>query len=174
MCAIRSGAASVVDSNIERFTATLSGSYNFSNTFLLAYGAEFQRESGASEGLLDFGGGFTMPTSFELTRKSWAPFAEARLQTAFGLSAQAGVRVDKPDGESSVTSPRVRVAYDFAGSVRLAGSWGKAFKLPSIYALGHPLVGNPDLVPERGESHELELPRQWRMASCTGAPLVRS
>jgi vitamin B12 transporter len=148
---------SLVDSNIERFTATLTGSYNFSNTFLLAYGAEFQRESGSSEGELDFGGGFVLPTSFELTRKSWAPFAEARLQTGFGLSAQAGVRIDKPDGESSVTSPRVRVAYDFAGSLRLAGSGGKAFKLPSLYALGHPLVGNPDLVPERGESHELEL-----------------
>ena len=40
---------------------------------------------------------------------------------------------------------------------RVAGAWGKAFKLPSLYALGHPLVGNPDLVPERGESHELEL-----------------
>jgi len=57
-----------------------------------------------------------------------------------------------------VTSPRVRVAYEFADSgFTLAGSWGKAFKLPSLYALGHPLVGNPDLVPERGESHELEL-----------------
>ena len=39
----------------------------------------------------------------------------------------------------------------------VAGAWGKAFKLPSLYALGHPLVGNPDLVPERGESYELEL-----------------
>ncbi len=39
----------------------------------------------------------------------------------------------------------------------MAGAWGKAFKLPSLYALGHPLVGNPDLVPERGESYELEL-----------------
>ena len=42
----------------------------------------------------------------------------------------------------------------------VAGAWGKAFKLPSLYALGHPLVGNPDLVPERGESYELELSQQ--------------
>jgi iron complex outermembrane receptor protein/vitamin B12 transporter len=81
-----------------------------------------------------------------------------RIDTRFGLSTQAGVRVDKPDGESSVTSPRLRVAYDFADSgFRVAGSWGKAFKLPSLYALGHPLVGNPELEPERGESQEIEV-----------------
>jgi vitamin B12 transporter len=52
----------------------------------------------------------------------------------------------------------VRVAYEMPDSgFTVAGSWGKAFKLPSLYALGHPLVGNPDLNPERGESYELEL-----------------
>jgi vitamin B12 transporter len=149
---------SLVDTNLKRFTATLTGTQKFSEMLSLAYGAEWQREKGTSDGSLDFGGGFLLPTSFELTRTSWAPFAEVRLDTAFGLSTQAGVRVDKPEGYSSVTSPRVRVAYEFADTgFTLAGSWGKAFKLPSLYALGHPLVGNPDLVPERGESHELEL-----------------
>ncbi len=149
---------SVVDSSIERFTATLTGTQRLSEMFSLAYGAEYQREKGSSEGELDFGGGFTLPTSFDLERDSLAPFAEARMSTPFGLSAQAGVRVDKPDGQGSVTSPRLRVSYDLGGNgLRLAGSWGKAFKLPSLYALGHPLVGNPDLVPERGQSHELEL-----------------
>ena len=47
----------------------------------------------------------------------------------------------------------------------MAGAWGKAFKLPSLYALGHPLVGNPDLVPERGESYELELSQDCSTAA---------
>jgi outer membrane cobalamin receptor len=149
---------SVVDSNLSRFTATLTGTQKFSDLVTLAYGAEWQREEGVSDGSLDFGGGFVLPTSFALTRTSWAPFAEVRLDSSFGLSTQAGVRVDKPDGYSSVTSPRVRVAYEFTDTgFTMAGAWGKAFKLPSLYALGHPLVGNPDLVPERGESYELEL-----------------
>jgi outer membrane receptor protein involved in Fe transport len=152
---------SIVDSTLTRFTATLTGTQKLSDFLSLAYGAEWQREEGVSDGSLDFGGGFVLPTSFELTRTSWAPFAEARLETRFGLSTQAGVRIDNPDGYSSVTSPRVRVAYDFTDSgFTVAGSWGKAFKLPSLYALGHPLVGNPDLVPERGESHEFELSQQ--------------
>jgi len=54
------------------------------------------------------------------------------------------------------------VAYDFADfGFRIAGSWGKAFKLPSLYALGHPLVGNPDLAPERAESQEVELSQSF-------------
>jgi iron complex outermembrane receptor protein/vitamin B12 transporter len=151
---------SVVDSSIERLTATFTGTQRLSEMFSLAYGAEFQREKGSSDGALDFGGGFTLPASFALTRNSWAPYAEARLSTPFGLSGQIGVRVDKPEDMGSVTSPRIRVAYNLGGDdtgIRLAGSWGRAFKLPSMYALGHPLVGNPDLVPERGESHEIEL-----------------
>jgi outer membrane cobalamin receptor len=153
---------SIVDSGIQRFTATVTGTNKLSDLLSLAYGAEFQREDGGSDGDLDFGGGFVLPTSFALERHSWAPFAEIRLNTAFGLSTQAGVRVDNPDGESAVTSPRIRVAYEFADTgLRVAGSWGKAFKLPSLYALGHPLVGNPDLAPERGESQELELSQSF-------------
>jgi len=149
---------SIVDSDLTRFTATFTGTQKFSENVSLAYGAEWQREEGTSDGSLDFGGGFVLPTSFALTRTSWAPFAEVRLDTSFGLSTQAGVRVDNPDGYSSVTSPRLRVAYEFADSgFSVASAWGKAFKLPSMYALGHPLVGNPDLVPERGESYEVEL-----------------
>jgi vitamin B12 transporter len=69
--------------------------------------------------------------------------------------------VDDPDDYSPVTSPRARVAYgfsnDYGNIFTVAAAWGKAFKLPSMYALGHPLVGNPDLAPERSESWELEL-----------------
>jgi vitamin B12 transporter len=149
---------SVVDTSLRRFSATFTGTQDFSEQFSLAYGVDWLREQGSSDGMLDFGGGFVLPTSFELTRTSWAPFAEARFKSRSGLSLQAGVRVDNPDGQGSVTSPRLRVAYQLADTgFTVAGAWGKAFKLPSMYALGHPLVGNPDLVPERGESQEIEL-----------------
>ncbi len=147
---------SVVVSNLERWNATLSGTQRFTNRFTLVYGVDFQEEEGVSDGALDFG--FPVPTSFALRRTMWAPFTEARIETAFGLSVQAGLRVDFADGEDSVTSPRLRLAYDIGDSgFRVAGSWGKAYKLPSLYALGHPLVGNPELNPERAEAQELEL-----------------
>ena len=90
---------SIVDTNLERFTATFTGTQKFSELVTLAYGVDWLREEGTSDGSLDFGGGFVLPTSFELTRTSWAPFAEVRLDSSFGLSTQAGVRVDKPDGD---------------------------------------------------------------------------
>jgi iron complex outermembrane receptor protein/vitamin B12 transporter len=149
---------SATESDFTRYTATLSGTQRFSQVVSLAYGIDWQREEGTSDGSLDFGGGFMMPTTFELTRTTWAPFAEVKIDSGFGLSAQAGARVDHADDQSSVTSPRVRVAYGLADTgFTIAGSWGKAFKLPSFYSLAHPLVGNPDLLPERGESHEIEL-----------------
>jgi len=147
---------SVVDTNLTRYSVTLSGTQKISDLLSVAYGIDWLREEGESDGTLDFG--FPVPTSFALTRTSWAPFTEVRFDSGTGLSAQAGIRFDKPDDMGSVTSPRVRVAYEFADSgVTLAGAWGKAFKLPSMYALGHPLVGNPDLKAERGESYEIEL-----------------
>ena len=152
---------SVVDTNLTRYSLTLSGTQKISDLLSVAYGVDWLREEGESDGTLDFGGGFVLPTTFALTRTSWAPFTEVRFDSGLGLSAQAGVRFDKPDDMGSVTSPRVRVAYEFGDSgLTVAGAWGKAFKLPSLYALGHPLVGNPDLAPERGESHEVELSQQ--------------
>ena len=154
---------SVVDTNLTRYSATFTGTQRFADYLALAYGVDWLREAGSSDGALDFGGGFVLPTSFELTRTSWAPFAEARVTTEYGLSLQAGVRVDKPQDMGSVTSPRLRVAYKIADSgFTVAGAWGKAFKLPSMYALGHPLVGNPGLVAERGESYEIELSQVLR------------
>jgi iron complex outermembrane receptor protein/vitamin B12 transporter len=149
---------SAIESDFTRYSATLSGTQRFSQAVSLAYGIDWQREEGASDGSLDFGGGFLVPTSFELTRTTWAPFAELKIDSGFGLSTQAGVRVDHADDQSSVTSPRLRVAYALSDTgFTIAGSWGKAFKLPSFYSLAHPLVGNPDLLAERGESHEIEL-----------------
>jgi outer membrane cobalamin receptor len=150
---------SVVATALTRYSVTLSGTQKLSDLLSVAYGVDWLREEGASDGTLDLG--FPLPTSFALTRTSWAPFTEVRFDSRTGLSAQAGVRFDKPDDMGSVTSPRLRVAYEFGDSgVTVAGAWGKAFKLPSLYALGHPLVGNPDLAPERGESHEIELSQQ--------------
>lgn len=159
---------SLVDADVSRFTTNLNGRFHFYGTDLvLAYGVEYQREKGSSEGELDFGGGFVLPTSFDLTRSSWAPYAEVSYGNPGDLMLLAGVRVDNPDDHSSVTSPRVRVSYGFEGTsfnrITVAGAWGKAFKLPSMYALGHPLVGNADLVPERSESWELEV--AWDISS---------
>ena len=39
-------------------------------------------------------------------------------------------------------------------------NWGKGFKLPSFYALGHPLIGNEALKSERSETRQLRFERR--------------
>jgi outer membrane receptor protein involved in Fe transport len=41
------------------------------------------------------------------------------------------------------------------GATLLRANWGTGFKLPSFFALGSPLVGNPDLKPEKSRSVDL-------------------
>jgi outer membrane receptor protein involved in Fe transport len=49
--------------------------------------------------------------------------------------------------------------HELTNWLAVSGNWGEAFKLPSFFALGHPLVGNPQLQPETAESWDLGL--QW-------------
>ena len=132
---------------------------NSPDLFSLAYGVDWLREEGSSDGMLDFGGGFVLPTSFELTRTSWAPFAEARVTSTFGLSMQAGVRVDQPDGEELGHQPAGARGIRIRGL--RASRWPAPGARPSscrrCTRWGIRWSAIPDLVPERGESYEIEL-----------------
>jgi len=69
------------------------------------------------------------------------------------LTATVGLGFDKTEGYGEVTSPRVGVVWLPKGEgTRIKSSWAKGFKLPSFYALGNPLVGDPRLRPERSRS----------------------
>ncbi len=116
-------------------------------------GGEWQREDGRSAGTIDFG--FLIPTDFQLDRDTLSIFTEFewRLQPAV---VQASLRRDDPDGIDAVTSAQLGVLFalpDDIGDLRV--SWGEGFKAPSFFALGHPLVGNPNLVSETATSIDI-------------------
>jgi outer membrane cobalamin receptor len=145
------------DARFERVTASAVAGADVSNGLTLAFGADGIREDGDSEGTLDFGG-FLAPTGFALRRDQWAVFAEADWAVAPGWSLQAGMRRDDAEGFDAAYSPRVALTHTIdATGTSLHVSWGKGFKLPSFFALGHPIVGNPGLSPERSESLEVGL-----------------
>jgi outer membrane cobalamin receptor len=121
-------------------------------------GVLHQDERGRYDGLVDFGA-FQMPTSFAMERSTDAAFAELRWR--FGAwTAQGGLRQerrrDTGGGSASATQPMLSLQRR-AGSA--GAHWGASVahssKPPSFYALGHPLVGNPGLQPERAENREL-------------------
>jgi outer membrane receptor protein involved in Fe transport len=142
----------MTDTTLQRFDVTLRHLFTVAKGIRVGVGAQRQFEEGTSTGSLD-AGGLLVPTGFALSRQIWGPFVEIQLSPFPGLLVQGGVRVDLPEGFDRAVSPRVGVSYTLAATgTTLRASWGEGFKLPSFFALSHPLVGNPALVPETSQS----------------------
>jgi len=123
-------------------------------------GGEWKNENGHSTGTIDFG--FPVPTNFDLDRDTVSAFAEARW-TLGPLVAQGGIRWDDPDGIRSVVTGRLGVLYRLPdGLTELRANWGEGFKAPSFFALAHPIVGNPALRSETGDSIDIGIRRRFR------------
>jgi vitamin B12 transporter len=118
-----------------------------------ALGLDMQADHGVDDGLLQFGPA-RLPTRFALDRTLWAGFAEARYRIAPELSLSASARYDDT-GATHHFSPQLRADYDLLDrSTQFQLLWSKAYKLPSFYALGNPIVGDPNLKPEEAENFE--------------------
>jgi outer membrane receptor protein involved in Fe transport len=94
-----------------------------------------------------------IPTHFALDRTLWAGFAEARWQVMKGVALSASGRYDTV-GSRDHFSPQARLDVTPLEGTSLQLSWGRAYKLPSFYALGNPIVGDPNLRPEKAETLE--------------------
>jgi len=116
-------------------------------------GADFRHEEGESEGYLEFFGQ-QLPTDFKLDRDTTGVFASTTATPLAALLLQGSVRYDDPEGFDAETSWQAGAKYTLADALTLAFNWGESYKLPSFFALGHALVGNPDLEPEQGDSRD--------------------
>jgi iron complex outermembrane receptor protein/vitamin B12 transporter len=130
-------------------------------------GVDVTREKGDNDSVLflpPFLGG-TVAGDYAITRT--LPGAYSELVADRGtLALELGIRLDKPEGTGAQWSPRVGVSWrPFDGRTRLHASAGRAFKLPSFFALASPraLGGNPNLKPETSYGGDLGI--DWRLAS---------
>jgi vitamin B12 transporter len=77
-----------------------------------------------------------------------------------GLTLLGSVRRDDPRTLSAQTTSRLGGVYTpDEGITSLRVNWGQGFKLPSLWALGNALVGNPALLPERSRTTEIGIAR---------------
>ena len=114
-------------------------------------GAEWLRESGHIESSLPMFD--AEPSGFALERRTGSQFGEWRSEPFDRLLVVISVR---RDAVNAITSPAAGLRYRRPHSnVVLRANWAKGFKLPSFFALGHPVVGNPELAPELSRSVEL-------------------
>ena len=135
------------------------------NDSLWSVGAELGRQVGRNHSFLflpPFLGG-AIPGDYDLERGTVGVLFEgihAVSPRSGSLTVEGGLRFDSPDGARDEWSPRVGIGYRPGdGAVRVHGSFGRAFKLPSFFALGSPraLGGNPALEPEVSVGGDLGL-----------------
>lgn len=137
-------------------------------------GADVESERGVSDGYLDF---FStrLPTSFALDRKTYGVFAEVQGELTSGASVNWSIRRDDPDTASAETTQKIGVRYSISNwGTTFTANWGEGFKLPSFFALGHALVGNPDLKPERSRSYDLGITQRIASGTAVGLTLFRN
>lgn len=124
------------------------------NDLLLTLGLHHQRETGDLQSRINFGF-FSLPANFSQRRHVTSAMAEARYQWG-DWTFQGGLRHEKPSQGSAATHPMLSARHTLSPGL---GHWGlsvsRADKLPSFYALGHPLVGNPTLRTERATQREV-------------------
>ena len=65
------------------------------------------------------------------------------------MTGMAALGINKTSGFNVQLAPRVGAAVSAGKGTIIKASWGQAFKVPSLYALGNPNVGNPNLLPEK-------------------------
>jgi outer membrane cobalamin receptor len=83
---------------------------------------------------------------------------ELRYSSKAGWTVEGGLRVDDPEDFDTEVSSKIGTMYTFRSTgTTLKANWGEGFKLPSFYALGNPIVGNPDLVPETSEGFDFSV-----------------
>jgi TonB dependent receptor len=91
-------------------------------------------------------------TSFSQRRARGGLFIEPLWSPVSELSVSAAARLDVPERFGPEVSPRVGIGYTLSRTgTQLRAAWDRGFKLPSLFALADPLVGNPHLAPERSE-----------------------
>ena len=146
--------ASVITSTYEKLDAEAYVQWKASSDVTVVTGISYRDAEGANEGTLDFG--FPLPVNFTLEQDIFSAFSEASF--TFGkFDARVGLRHDNPDEFSSETSFSANTNYAISESLSLFVNYDEGYKLPSFFALAHPLIGNADLAPEDAKNLSLGL-----------------
>lgn len=132
-------------------------------------GWERRMEEGTSRGYLDLAS-FVLDTDFSLSRRTDSGFIRVSARPIDSVLLQAGLRYDDTDEFDGETSSHLGFSYQASKQLTLRANVGDGYKLPSFFALGHPLVGNQDLKPERVQSWDVGI--EWRPSVQLSTSLV--
>lgn len=140
------------DSRFERTQANVHLVHKWPGLEVVA-GIDWRREDGEADGEVTFLG----PTFFSLDRNSTGLFAEALVPLGSKTKFHASLRRDEPEQFDGETTYALAIDHTFNERLSFFARTATGFKLPSFFALGNSLVGNPDLNPETVSSYEVGL-----------------
>lgn len=152
--------ASTSDSRFDRVEAIASARTDVTDALEFSAGASAAYESGERVGSLDLGG-FVLPSDFDLDRTTIGVFTEARYALTSSIALEGALRVDSADSDEARVSGRASGIFAPADDLIVRASFASGHKLPSFYALGDTLVGNPDLNVETSEAAELAVEKRF-------------
>jgi len=115
-------------------------------------GFEGRHEAGESRGYLFHGE--RMPTDFRLDRSTRSAFLNLNSYLTGQLFVGASVRSDSNAHFGTRQSVQGGFRYQLSGNLSWFANAGTGYKLPSFFALGHPLTGNKNLKPERSTTRD--------------------
>lgn len=129
------------------------------NEFLkVATGVQLVHENGTRTGTQDLtvlGFPSKVATDFGQSRTTPAGILETIIAPNEQVRLSAGIRVDGPEDIPVRVTPRLAASIQPFPRTTIRGQYGEGFKLPSLNALGDPLIGNPHLSPETSTAWEV-------------------
>ncbi len=157
------GYASASDVDAIRQTIDARMTLTPSAAWSLVTGIEYRadqekRKEGYAVSNFGFGEDSSVSAPTEHSRSGAGVYLQALLEPAAGWSMSGGLRLDDDVEFGQFLSRRVGLVRRLGGDTRLRGSYGTAFKTPTLeetYGNTAYSIGNPDLTPERSESWEI-------------------
>jgi len=144
--------ASVIASEYKRLEAQVSANWNLPAQWQLVTGISRREATGSNAGYLDYG--FQLPVDFVLEQDTNSLFSQLSGQVA-KVAINLGLRYEDPTGFASDLSSRVALDWAVNDQVNILANYSEGYKLPSFFALAHPLIGNQALKPEASENSDI-------------------
>ncbi len=144
--------ASDITSEYKRVEFDLFSNITVNQNTNLIVGANQRQQDGSNRGFLDFG--FPLPVDYDFAQDIRSGYIEAQHEI-YDWTLEASARYDAPDDFDNETSIRLGAAFAINQDSSLFAVFNQGYKLPSFFALAHPLVGNSELQPERSDNFEL-------------------
>lgn len=146
--------AIISDTKYERRDFSSTVNYHYSDNLSTALGITLAKELGNMQSIIDFG--VLIDANYLLERETKSAFSELIYKPNAASSIVASIRQDQSDVLKALTK-RVLANTQINQNTKISAHYSEGFKLPSFFALAHPLVGNPELKPERSKNIELSI-----------------